>query len=177
MNIVLFGFKGCGKTLFGSMVAEQLNRTFIDVDRVIEDLYYSPLQGRPQELSCAEIYRKHGEEFFRALERDAVRKTRLVRHAIIATGGGAVIDYYNYTELKRHGLLVYLKASKETLKQRVLSLNPVPAFINPEDPERSFEALYEQRTPVYDSVADVTLETDESSPLSLVDRISLLCRD
>ena len=177
VNIVLFGFKSCGKSSTGKLLAKKLHRTFVDVDRVIEDLYFNPLLGRHKTLSCVEIFRQHGEEFFRALERDAIRKIRLVKQGVVATGGGAVADYYNHIELKKNGLLVYLKASKQILKQRLFSMTPLPAILDPLDPEGSFEELYEERVAIYERIADIVVETGSRSIEEVADEVRSLSHE
>lgn len=159
MNLVLFGFKCSGKTSCGSLAAFQLNKTFVDIDQVIEALHYDPAAGRPEKLSCREIYLKYREEYFRALEREAVRKARFVKDGIIATGGGAILDFFNYVELKRLGLLVYLKADREAIRQRIVSLPEPPAYFDPADIEGSFGQIYRARIETYERVADRVLDT------------------
>ena len=160
MNIVLFGFKCSGKTTCGSLAAYQLNKTFIDIDQVIEALYYDPLAGRPQKLSCRDIYLSMGEKHFRILEREAVRKARLVKEGIIATGGGSILDFFNYVELKRLGVLVYLKADREVIRERILGLPDPPAYFNVADIEGSFDQIYQGRIETYERVADKVLDTE-----------------
>ncbi len=176
MNIVLFGFKACGKSTIGRIVAKQLHKTFIDIDIVIEDLYFNPILGRTKKLTNAEIFHLHGEDFFRALERDAVRKLRLIKQGVIATGGGSVVDYYNYLELKKNGILVYLKTDSQTLKERLLSNKPLPAILDPADPEGSFEKLYEARIQVYERVADTVVDTQGMSIQAVAEQVCFSAR-
>ncbi len=171
MNIVLFGFKSCGKSTVGRLVAVKLHKTFIDIDSVIEDLYHNPLLGRPRQLSAKDIYRNHGEEFFRALERDAIRKLRLVKQGVVATGGGAVLDYYNHQELKKNGFLIYLKADKEVLRKRTVDQKPLPAFLDIADPNGSFEAMYEERVSIYERVADAIVDTRDLTLDAITDAV------
>ena len=177
MNIVLFGFKSCGKSSTGILVARKLHKTFVDVDRVIEDIYFNPLLGRTKSLTASEIYLAHGEEFFRALERDAVRKLRLIKRGVIAAGGGAVLDYYNHAELKKNAVLVYLEAPKEVLRKRVLAMQPPPGFLDREDLEGSFERIYDERISIYERVADVTVATDELETDAIAEKVCILARD
>lgn len=173
-NIVLIGFKACGKTTYGVQVAWQLNRTFVDIDQVIEALYYEPLSGRTDHLSCREIYEKQGEAYFRLLERAAVRKARFIREGVIATGGGTVLDFFSYVELKRLGPLVYLKVEREELYQRILKLPELPAYLDPDDIEGSFGRIYEARLPTYEHVADHTIDTKGLTVSEIVAALSAL---
>jgi shikimate kinase len=172
MSLVLFGFKCCGKSTCGSLAAERLDRTFVDIDHVIEAIYYDPLQGRPEKLSCREIYKKHGEHYFRLLEREAVHKARYIKHGVIATGGGALLDFFNYVELKQLGTLVYLKTPRDVLLQRLRKLPQLPSYLDHNDLEGSFDRVYEARVETYEHVADLILDT---SGQSIAQTVEALC--
>lgn len=174
MNLVLYGFKCCGKSTSGVVAADILNRTFVDVDWVIEALYYDPLQGRDERLTCREIFQKHGEAFFRNLEREAVRKARLIKQGVIATGGGALLDFFNYVELKRLGTLVYLKADRESIHDRILQLPELPAYFDPNDVEGSFDRMFEARAQTYEHVADRILDVQGLSISQVAQEICAL---
>ncbi|MEK6546432.1 MAG: shikimate kinase, partial [Nitrospinota bacterium] len=68
MNIIIIGFKGCGKTLIGKILAKRLKREFHDIDLIIESIY---LQETGENLRFREIYEKHRNEYFRNLEKKA----------------------------------------------------------------------------------------------------------
>ncbi len=171
MNIVLYGFKCSGKSTVGVRAARQLNKTFVDIDEVIEALYYNPAAGRPVGLSCREIANEHGEPFFRALERDAVKKIRLIKEGIIATGGGAVLDFHNHEELRKNGLFVYLKAKKEALRQRILDLELTPSILQGPDRNAAFEKMYADRLPIYEGIADIVVDTDGLTPKQVTQQV------
>lgn len=143
MTLVLFGFKGCGKTHYGKLIATQLHLPFIDTDHLIEQLY--------PPLSCRQIVLEKGASFFRQLEKKAIQSLKNIENAIIAVGGGAVLDPDNVSHLKHLGKLLYLKIDKETLKKRMLSA-PLPSFIDPENPEESFENMYYDRKKKYEAI-------------------------
>lgn len=172
MSTILFGFPACGKTTVGKRVAQQLDKTFVDLDYVIEAIYYDPIAGRSMELTCRQIAREHGEEYFRALEREAIKKLRLIRHGIIATGGGAVLDFYNHQELKKRGQLFYLLADKQQIKQRLFAQDSLPTYLDKGNPEDAFEEMYRTRQPVYERVADVVVDTRNRSLEQIAKEIS-----
>lgn len=176
MNLVLFGFKTSGKTAVGTLVAKKLHKTFVDIDKIIEDLYYNPLLGRPKQLTVSEIFVQHGEEFFRALERDAVRKLRLVKNGIIATGGGTLIDHYSHAEIKKNGLLIYLKTDFEVIKERILKLKKMPAFLDANDIEGSLRRVFQERLPIYERIADEVIDTQGKSLDIIADNVCSLSR-
>ena len=98
-NIVLTGMPGSGKTTIGRMLANQLNRGFIDTDELIVN-----------KAGCAisEIFAKHGETYFRDLETEIIKEIAPRSGCVIATGGGAVLRPENVEALKMNGKLYFL---------------------------------------------------------------------
>lgn len=158
MNLILCGHKCCGKSTCGRMTAFLIDKTFVDLDQVIEDLYDDASEQRAH-LSCRDIYLKHGEAFFRLLEREAITKAAGIHNGIIATGGGMLLDPYNYLLLKQLGLLVYLKTPRETIRTRIAALPECPAYFDPKDWEGSFDKMYTGRAETYERLADRIIET------------------
>lgn len=150
MNLILFGFKGTGKSYFGKRLAEAQGLTFFDSDHLIET---------KASLSCREIVLARGEKIFRQLEEEAIESLQNVEHAVIALGGGALMSEKNRKIIENMGILLYLKASKEFLKNRILS-EELPAFLDPHDPEGSFEKIYHQRTKIYETIAALPLDVE-----------------
>lgn len=175
MNLILFGFQACGKSTVGSLAAKKLNKTFIDIDSVLEDIYYNPLLSRHQRLRCREIYSLHGEDFLKALEKDAIKKLRLIKRGVVEIRGEILIDYYNHAEMKKNSLFIYLKISQEEIEKRIVDLQlPVVSF---EKNESSFDSFYQERDPIYEHIADVVIETDRVDPLAVVEKICCYARD
>lgn len=148
MNIILFGFKKCGKTYFGMQLAQKLHREFIDSDHLIEELYATQYH---ETLSYRDIAKKHGFSFFCELEKHVVSKLVQKRNRVISLGGGVMLNPENVARLEQVGSLVYLKPSKMTLKTRILS-GEIPPYLDPLHPGESFEKLYAERMPVYESI-------------------------
>ena len=146
MNVILFGMKGCGKTTFGRKLAKKLNRAFIDTDLLIEDFYEL---NRGKKLTSHQIYEEIGPAGFRFLESEVIQSLQDVQNSVVAVGGGAMMQIDNVEALKKTGLLIYLILDKETLKKRSLEGAELPAYLDPKDPERSFELLYSQRDDFY----------------------------
>ncbi|MBS0656535.1 MAG: AAA family ATPase, partial [Verrucomicrobia bacterium] len=99
-NVVLYGFKGCGKSYFGKLLAKESGYTFIDTDQLIEELH--------GDGSCRDIALKQGEPFFRELERRVIASLPQAENRVIAVGGGAVLDAQTTAKLRQLGTLVYL---------------------------------------------------------------------
>lgn len=157
MNVILFGFKSCGKTTWGKIIADRLNRPFIDTDRLLEDLYFKQTD---RHLNFREIFQTAGNQLFRALESDVVQQLKDIKGSIIATGGGMVLNPDNTALLAKLGQLVYLKVSKETLKRRILDKPELPAFFDPNDPEGSFEKMYTEREPKYEEIHAFSIDME-----------------
>jgi shikimate kinase len=158
MNIILYGYKSSGKTTIGKLLADKTYRQFVDIDRIIEDLYQQEIG---KFLPMHKIYELDSEKF-RLLEKQAVSSLKNSDNTVIATGGGTVLNLGNSRILKKLGKLIYLKAPKEIIKQRMLS-GRLPAFLDKNDPEGSFEKMYLEREKIYTSIADVVIETDNKT--------------
>ncbi|MCH9631366.1 MAG: Shikimate kinase [Chlamydiia bacterium] len=156
MIIVLFGFKKCGKTYYGRLLAKRMHFTFIDTDRLIEDLYF---REEGYKITCRQIHQDLGESAFRAYEQKVISEIKHKKNAVISVGGGAVLHENNLLALGRIGTLVYLKASKETIEKRILS-DELPSYLNPHEPEQSFERMYRDREPKYVQVKAREVEID-----------------
>lgn len=162
MNIILFGVKGCGKTTLGKKIANKLGRAFIDTDALIEDLYH---MHRRQKIPCREIFQEVGPTGFRTLESEAIQSLQDVQHSVIAVGGGAMISIENVEALSKKGALFYLICEKEVLKKRIFSQENFPAFFDNNDPETSFDQMYDERDKIYRKLGaneiDITKMKDE----------------
>lgn len=159
MNLILFGYKGCGKTTLGRTLAHHLKRPFLDTDRLLEQLY---LHQTGVSMGVRDIHKMIGEEAFRALESELLQQLQSATNAVIALGGGFILDPKNAELLAKLGQLVYLKLDKETLKKRVLK-KELPAFLDPNDPEGSFERMYATRKQIYEQIPAVSLDLDHKS--------------
>src|ERR1700744_3175065 len=112
MKIFLIGFMGSGKTTLGRKLADRMNYEFIDLDHVLE---------KQVELSIAEYFSFFGEDSFRKLEGQVLRKTPYPENAIVSTGGGLPCYFDNMGWMKAEGKTVYLKLSPKTLADRLES--------------------------------------------------------
>ena len=149
MNIVLFGIKGSGKTTIGKLLAKKLGKAFIDTDRLIEEVYQV---NRQKKMSCRQIYEEVGPVTFRALEYEVVQSLQDVQKSVIAVGGGVMLLHENVEALKKRSHLVYLVFDREPLKKRVLAKDPLPAFLDPNSPEASFDKMYDERDDFYKKI-------------------------
>jgi 3-dehydroquinate synthase len=149
--IVLCGFMGTGKTATGAALASLLGVPFVDTDRLIEDA-----QGR----SVAEIFTSDGEPRFRALEAEAVRRivsdARLRAGAVVATGGGTLLDEGVQRALASLGTLVALDASLESIAERAGTARDrplLPCTPAGEVDRDALRELFARRAALYDRIA------------------------
>ncbi|WP_312029475.1 shikimate kinase [Paenibacillus sedimenti] len=158
-NIVLVGFMGTGKSTVGQKLAERLSWTFQDSDAVVE---------KEQQTTISELFRVHGEAHFRVLESKALEHILGQQGQILATGGGAVLAESNRACMLRHGYVVALQASPETIIQRVRSDQNRPLLQG--NLEDRVYMLLEQRKHAYD-FAHTTIDTTELTTDQIVEEI------
>ena len=149
-NIVLIGPMGSGKSAIGRTIAKRLGRRFIDTDRFIE---------RKIGLMVHEIFETEGEEKFRLLEKEIIKKISQYIGIVIATGGGAVKDPDNFKVLKESGWIVALLASPDTLYKRIQGKRVRPLLLDEEDPVKKLQEIYDQRKKIY-LQADFQIDTE-----------------
>jgi shikimate kinase len=159
MSFILFGFKSCGKTTLGKAAAKLLNLPFFDTDHLLEEHYLKKLG---QELLCPDIYRRVGKIEFRRLEEEVLKQLQTPARAIIAIGGGLILNPKTTPLLAKLGQFIYLKVSKQTLKKRMLE-RALPAYLNPSCPEESFEKMYQERLPLYEKILALSIDLENQT--------------
>ncbi len=163
-NIYFIGLSGSGKSTVGRILADRLDRPFIDLDAWIE-----------QECgqSIAAIFSEHGEDYFRECEsRIFARVVQAHSNAVIATGGGIVTRPENRVLLREHGLCIYLLAEPETALDRLQAQHVVTAahgdepairpLLTGSDPLAALRDLHETRKVWYEEAA-ITCSTQNKS--------------
>ncbi|MFW6389146.1 MAG: shikimate kinase [Marinilabiliaceae bacterium] len=156
-TIYLIGFMGSGKSTLGKVLARLLNYSFIDLDHYIE---------KKEGLTVAEIFSRHGEERFRALERLSIHETAQKGHAVVATGGGAPCFFDNMDFMNQHGTTIYLKISPENLARRLAPARahrPLLADKSENELLTFIKQRLEERTPFYQR-ANFVADTETLSP-------------
>lgn len=166
MNVVLIGFRGSGKSTVGRLLGERLRRDFIDCDDFIE---------KRTQLTIREIFERHGESHFRALESEAIAELSKLDGKIVATGGGAVLKYQNMQVFKRAGGRVFfLQVSPETAYERIQA-DPATRSRRPalsdKDPFTEIREQITLRAPYYLQAADVVVPADARSVADVVEDI------
>ncbi len=158
-HIILIGFKNVGKTRIGKMLAHDLGLPYVDLDAAIEQAYSGT---EHKKLSCREIMTAHGEPFFRALEHDVLRRILTAStRTVIATGGGAVLSKEHRPLFKKH-VLIHITAPQALVYERIM-VNGRPAFFGQEkNSYDAFERLWNERKPIYENLATLTLHNGSS---------------
>ena len=155
MIYFLIGFKSCGKSVIGHRLAEMLETEFVDLDHLIENWYE---QKMGQRMSFRDIYHKLGDGWFRQMEQVALHQIDARGSMVISVGGGTLMNGRNLRVLKDNGKVVYIVVEPKVLYERIMK-NGIPAFFDPEDPRTSFDELYEDRMPIYETMADYRVDT------------------
>ena len=158
---ILIGPPGAGKTTVGTELAARLGVSFTDTDTSIE-----ASAGKP----VSDIFIDDGEPVFRELERTAVAAALGEQDGIVGLGGGAVLDPGTRERLAGRPV-VYLSASFPVLAKRVGLDRPRPLLIGT-NPRAQLKTLLDQRLPIYEGLAWLTVETDERAPDDIAGQIA-----
>ncbi|MBM3394444.1 MAG: shikimate kinase [Betaproteobacteria bacterium] len=160
-NIFLVGMMGAGKTSVGRLLARRLNKSFHDSDHVIE---------ARTGVKIPVIFEVEGETGFRQRERAVIDELTQLEDAVLATGGGAVLDPGNRACLRERGTVIYLRAAVADLWARTRHDKNRP-LLQTADPEARLTALHAQRDPLYTEMAHVIVDTGRQSLRALLHRI------
>jgi len=145
-NIILIGMPGCGKSTLGKIIADSLNKRFIDADEEIVQLAGMPIP---------EIFSQSGETGFRALETTVLQNLGKESGLVIATGGGCVTQGVNYNYLHQNGRVIWIHRD----------LNALPTDGRPLSQTNKLEEMYLIRRPMYEAFADTCVLNDTTPEL------------
>lgn len=160
-NIALIGFMGSGKSSVGRRLAGRLGFHFVDTDALIVRRANQPI---------AEIFAQRGEEHFRREERLALESLRGARRRVIATGGGIVLNAENVALLRDLAFVVWLRASEETIFERVSRTDKRP-LLRTENPRETIRTLLAARLPLYEKAAHFAVETSAQPHAEIAEAI------
>jgi len=162
VKVVLVGLRASGKSTVGHLLARRLGWGFLDTDEQV-----AAAAGR----SIRELFGQEGEAGFRRRESEAVREAVRRDGCVIAAGGGAVEDDQNRRLLRQDAWCVWLKASDEERSRRMAE-DPATAASRPmlepamgaADAPAGPPAREALRVPIYESMADLAIETQDREP-------------
>jgi shikimate kinase len=160
-NVYLIGPMGSGKSSVGRQLAKALRCRFIDSDAEIE---------QRTGVDIRFIFEKEGEQRFRAREKEIIAELTREHGIVLATGGGAVLDADNRRRLAETGFVVYLKVSVEQQWERTRHGRQRPLLLG-RDPRGTLAELSRIREPLYEGIADATVETGGQHVKSVVAHI------
>ncbi|HEY82555.1 MAG TPA: shikimate kinase [Dehalococcoidia bacterium] len=161
-NLALIGFMGAGKTAVGKVLAERLGKEFIELDALIEQR-----AGK----TIPEIFQQDGEIAFRELEIEAVKEVCGKKNAVIACGGGVVLNQINIDRLRKESLIVYLKALPGVILKRTSSDANERPLLKAADRAAEIRRLVQFRKPFYERAADITIDTSKLDVDSVAEQI------
>ena len=165
MNVFLVGYRGSGKSTIAAALAERLGWPWLDADAELE------LRAG---MTIKQIFDEQGEKGFRDLESAVVADLAGGDRQIIALGGGAVLRDENRGALADRGKIVWLKASPESLLARI-EADTTTAARRPNLTSlgglAEIRKLLAERTPLYESCADLMIDTENKSPAEIARQI------
>ena len=142
-NLVLVGMPGCGKSTIGSLLANLLNKKFVDADEVV---------AKQAGMTIPEIFATSGEKGFRDLETRVLSELGKESGMVIATGGGCVTRQENYPFLHQNGRILWIRRDIEKLPVNGRPLSQIS----------NLEEMYRSRRPHYEAFADYSVDNDGS---------------
>ena len=156
-KIYLVGFMAAGKTTLARALASRLGWEAMDIDEMIE---------QRERATVAEIFARHGETYFRAIERTILFEQLGRSQLVVATGGGTFADVQNRAAINRDGASVWLDVPIQRLIDRIPSDGRRPLAAD----RAGFERLYHLRRTAYEQ-AHIRLDAGRASVDALVEQL------
>jgi len=147
-NIVLIGMPGCGKSTVGVVLAKAMGYRFMDADLVIQE---------QEDRLLSEIIREEGLDAFLKIE-NRINASLNPKKTVIATGGSAIYGKEAMTHYRQIGIVVYIHLPYEEIEKRLGDLTKRGVAIHK---GQTLKDLYEERLPMYQQQADITIETKD----------------
>ena len=165
MIITLVGYMGTGKSHISNILSSKLNFKLFDLDQEISNKF---------ELSIAEIFKNHGEIFFRKAEKETLNEILSSEESVIlSVGGGTPVYYDNMERINDKSISIYLRTGVSTLTERLKKnkhKRPLIAKIADEDlPEFIAKHLFERNS--FYSKAHYIVDTDQKTTEEVAEEI------
>jgi shikimate kinase len=162
MNLVLIGYRGTGKSVVGALAAERLGLTCISMDaRIVEKAG----------MSIPEYVEANGWPAFRDLETEVARELAQQDGLVVDCGGGVIERPENIPALSENGVVVWLKASTETIVSRIQGDTERPSLTGAKSFTDEVAEVLERRTPLYAAAAQHEIDTDPLTTDQIADRL------
>ena len=157
-NIILIGMPGAGKSTIGVLLAKSMLMDFVDTDLIIQKITGNAL---------CDIINEKGIDEFISIENNVICNEEFV-NSVVATGGSAVYGKEAMEKLKANGTIVYLKVNADELYNRIKNIHTRGIAMKD---GQTLDSLYNERAPLYEKYADITIECGGLSPEECVDLI------
>jgi shikimate kinase len=166
-NYFLIGFMGTGKSHWGKLWAAANKLTFVDLDELIENA---------EKTTIAEIFDTKGEDYFRNLEKEVLRKCGELENTLIACGGGTPCFYDNMQWMNDHGVTIFIRSRSVEIFDRVMEekdKRPLLKKLNEGELLFYIEQKLKEREPFY-SQAQIKVESDSLNENSFAEIASAI---
>jgi shikimate kinase len=161
-SLALIGFMGTGKTAVGRTLADRLGKEFVETDTLIE---------KKAGKSIPEIFRQDGEIAFRELEIAIIKEVAARDNAVVACGGGIVLNKINIDRLAKKCIIINLKATPSVIARRTSDDEDERPLLVVADRLAEIRELLNYRRPYYQRAADFEVNTSRLSIAAVVDEI------
>jgi shikimate kinase len=162
MNLVLIGYRGTGKSAVAAILSQKLGMAAVSLDEEIV---------REAGISIPEIVERHGWPWFRDLESEIVERLARRDRLILDTGGGVILRPRNVENLRRGGVLFWLKASVDAIVERIQESTERPSLTEGRSFLEEVEEVLSERLPLYRAAADREIDTDPLTAAAVADEI------
>jgi shikimate kinase len=160
-SVVLIGMMGVGKSSIGRRLAARLGIPFSDADTEIETA---------ADMSIADIFARHGEEYFRSGEARVIARLLESGPQVLATGGGAFMNEGTRAAIKAKGVSIWLSAEYDVLRRRISKRRNERPMLQTDNPDETLRHLLKVREPTY-ALADLAVHSHEGPHDAIVAEI------
>ena len=165
MNIVLIGYRGCGKSVVAGLLAQRLGWPCHSMDALIVER---------AGLSIPDIVAQQGWPAFRDLESALARELAALDEVVIDCGGGIIERPDNIAALRANGCVIWLTASVPTILSRIGGDTQRPSLTGGKSFTQEVAEVLTRRTPLYQAAAHHVIDTDTLTPKVITERIITL---
>jgi shikimate kinase len=164
-SIILIGFMAGGKSVAAKKLAKKLKMPMLDTDTLIENR---------EGIKIKDIFRIHGEPYFRNLEKETVKRIFRLKDMIVSTGGGIILNAGNRRILRKCGTVFYLKTSSDVILRRIKKTkdNKRPLLADKTDLKSEIKRLLKFREPYYCACAHHVIDTSDMTEKEVVGKIA-----
>lgn len=160
-NILLIGFMGTGKSTVSAYLKSKLGMKEVDTDKMIEE---------QEGMSISDIFARKGEDTFRNMETELLKRLKAEHNLIVSCGGGMALRDTNAAIMKEAGTVVWLTAEPETILERVKNDDSRPLLRGNKNTDFIADLL-EKRSSKYKAASDFSVATDKRRPEDICDEI------